>query len=111
MCKKCGDNSCNGCNGIDPSAFLQMQATVALMQAQTKFLAGHPIMALDEPTDIALFDFTTGKGSGIWLGWSICNGESYPSPSGVINTPDLRDRFLAGAYGSYTLGQTGGENT
>ncbi len=111
MCKTCGENSCSGCGGIDPSAFLQMQGTLALILAQTKFLAGHPIFALDEPSDIALFDFTTGLGSGIWLGWSICNGTSYPSPTGIINTPDLRDRFLTGAYGSYILGQTGGENT
>lgn len=112
MCKKCGDNGCSGCNnGVDPSAFLQMRGTLALILAQTKFLAGHPILALDEPSDIVLFDFTTGQGSGIWLGWAICNGMSYPSPTGTINTPDLRDRFLTGAYGSYTLGQTGGENT
>ena len=36
-------------------------------------------------------------------GWSLCNGSN--------GTPDLRDRFIVGAGGSYTLGSTGGANT
>lgn len=34
------------------------------------------------------------------LGWALCNGGS--------GTPDLRDRFIVGAGGGYSTGQTGG---
>ena len=36
-------------------------------------------------------------------GWKLCNGQN--------GTPDLRDRFVAGAGGEYAVGATGGEKT
>ena len=36
-------------------------------------------------------------------GWALCNGEN--------NTPDLRDRFIVGAGGTYAVGDKGGVNT
>jgi microcystin-dependent protein len=36
-------------------------------------------------------------------GWALCDGSN--------GTPDLRDRFIVGAGGSYTVGTTGGEAT
>lgn len=76
----------------------------------TRFLKGHPILALEDAADIAQFDLTTGKGTGDWTGWGICNGTNYPGVSGNIATPDLRDRFLVGSQGTYTIGDVGGAN-
>jgi len=45
-----------------------------------------------------------GSASAIPRGWALCNG-------GKVNgftTPDLRDRFVVGAGGSYTINQNGG---
>ena len=42
----------------------------------------------------------SGTDADIPLGWRICNG--------VGGTPDLRDRFVVGAGGVYSTGQTGG---
>jgi len=39
--------------------------------------------------------------------WHLCNGETVNG----IATPDLRDRFVIGAGGAYSLGSTGGSAT
>ena len=44
-----------------------------------------------------------GSANAVPSGWAICNG--------LNGTPDLRDRFVAGAGTTYTMGQTGGEAT
>jgi microcystin-dependent protein len=44
----------------------------------------------------------SGSASNIPKGWALCNGEN--------KTPDLRDRFIVGAGGSYAVGATGGAN-
>jgi len=46
-------------------------------------------------------------------GWALCNGQSqYTDINGnVVNTPDLRDRFIRAAGNDYSLNQTGGDNT
>ena len=55
-------------------------------------------------TDATLFD---GSGKGVtgskMEGWAICNGSN--------STPDLRDKFIVGAGNSYSVGNTGGEDT
>lgn len=45
----------------------------------------------------------SGASTAIPEGWALCNGAN--------GTPDLRDRFIVGAGGSYSVGNTGGENT
>lgn len=48
----------------------------------------------------------SGAANAVPAGWAICNG-------GTVNgkvTPDLRDRFVVGAGGSYGVGATGGAN-
>lgn len=42
-----------------------------------------------------------GNTSNIPTGWALCDGNN--------GTPDLRDRFILGAGGSYSVGSTGGE--
>lgn len=44
-----------------------------------------------------------GSASSIPTGWALCDGQS--------GTPDLRDRFVIGAGGSYSAGVTGGSAT
>lgn len=45
----------------------------------------------------------SGSVSEIPGGWVLCDGNN--------GTPDLRDRFIVGADGAYTVGQTGGTST
>jgi hypothetical protein len=42
----------------------------------------------------------SGEISEIPLGWELCNGSN--------GTPDLRNRFVIGAGGTYSVGNTGG---
>ncbi|MBB4039095.1 microcystin-dependent protein [Microvirga flocculans] len=53
----------------------------------------------------------SGATNAIPAGWVLCAGQTGISRSdgeGTINVPDLRNRFIVGAGGSYTVGQTGG---
>lgn len=45
----------------------------------------------------------SGAINDIPVGWALCDGQN--------GTPDLRDRFIVGAGGSYNVGNTGGSNT
>ena len=45
----------------------------------------------------------SGAVDAIPTGWALCDGRN--------GTPDLRDRFIVGAGGSYDVGDTGGSNT
>ena len=45
----------------------------------------------------------SGSINDIPVGWALCDGSN--------GTPDLRDRFIVGAGGSYNVGNTGGANT
>lgn len=44
-------------------------------------------------------------------GYALCDGKTYFSSSlgGMIETPDLRDRFIMGSGAKFLPGQTGGE--
>ncbi len=45
----------------------------------------------------------SGAINDIPVGWALCDGSN--------GTPDLRDRFIVGAGGSYNVGNTGGSDT
>ena len=45
----------------------------------------------------------SGSINDIPVGWALCDGRN--------GTPDLRNRFIVGAGGSYSVGNTGGSNT
>jgi microcystin-dependent protein len=47
----------------------------------------------------------SGGNATIPTGWALCNGQTI---SGYGTVPDLRDRFVIGAGGGLTSGQTGG---
>lgn len=117
MCNKCGSKSKCSCNPCDKELkdlkreVESLYQIIENMSSATKFLmGGHPIIAIEDADDISAFDTTSGKGSGRWTGWAICNGNTYPSPSGNIATPNLFDKFLTGAGGSYAVGDMGGVN-
>ena len=46
-------------------------------------------------------------------GWALCDGLSHQKidGSGSITAPDLRDRFIVGAGGAYSITDIGGENS
>ncbi len=65
----------------------------------------HPIIGLYDANDRANFDLTTGIGSGIFLGWSVCNGNTYLDNKGNnIATPQMVDKILVGAGNLYSVG-------
>ena len=59
--------------------------------------AGHPVNRMTGTADAK---------------YAVCDGRTYTAPDGFrVVTPDLRDRFIAGAGGSYSQGAKGGANT
>lgn len=106
MCVICGDTDCT-CSGYALSYEGPTSEEVPATSNIT--VQGHPIWAIDEASDIALFNAGTGVGSGIWLNWALCDGQSHTSTGGdSIGTPDLRNRFIVGALDDYAVGATGG---
>jgi len=81
--------------------------------AMKPFINGHPILALQNADDIALFDTDTGLGTKHWEGYGICNGDSYYSESAkkMIATPNLIDKMIVGAGSDYDVDDTGGAKT
>jgi len=103
-----------GCHNIpcDCSASELTYETPEAVAGATITIPGHPIWMIDEASDIALFDGTSGEGSGIWANWALCDGQSHTSSTGAtIGTPDLRNQFVVGALDTYAVGDTGGAAT
>lgn len=119
-CSKCKKNKCC-CSSSNGSSTAQLQAQVDVLQEtvndiieSTKFLrTGHPILLIENPNDIALFDSTTKLGTGDWEGWAMCVGNTHQNPvtNAFITTPNLIDRFVVMATGTYAVGATGGAAT
>jgi len=120
MCVKCSNKKCTGgCNqsgGAELAnalnALAELKTAVDKIKADTKFLScGHPILALTNEDDIALFG-EDGIGTKCWEGWAVANGSTYTNSAGkAIPTYDLRNNFLVGAGDDYEVGDTGGSNT
>lgn len=78
------------------------------------FIKGHPILMIQNADDISQFDIGgSNKGIGAWQGWAICDGGAYPNATNTANitTPNLLDKFVVGALGTYAVGDTGGSDT
>ncbi|SIO35269.1 hypothetical protein [Halodesulfovibrio marinisediminis] len=59
--------------------------------------SGHPVNRMTGKEDVK---------------YALCDGRTYVAPDGVkVMTPDLRDKFIAGAGRSYVQGDTGGADT
>ena len=53
-----------------------------------------------------------GSISSIPDGWALCDGGDYTAPNGeTVHTPDLRDRFIIVAGGSYGVSSIGGNTS
>ena len=72
----------------------------ALLQPIEDFLATLDTNGLIPPGAIIMW---SGAVDAIPEGWALCDGSN--------GTPDLRNRFIVGAGGSYNVGDTGGANT
>lgn len=122
MCEKCKNNSCSGGCGSSSAGkdiaslqnqMAELQSAFEAIEQRTKFLEGHPILCLEDETDIECFDLTSGLGSDKWEGWAVCNGQEQPVPNSTkkFTVANLLDKFIVGAGDTYDVGDTGGENT
>lgn len=121
MCKNCKNKGCDGCGNNSSNSMASLESQVADLQetvqalsdAASFLLCGHPIIEIDDPDDIESFDLTTGLGFNCWEGWAICDGQSHltADKKKTIATPNLIDRFIVGAGGTYQVGDTGGLDT
>ena len=81
----------------------QLSANVALLNGANVF--NGPISSIASGTTnymvpSGLVALWSGNPATIPAGWVLCDGNN--------GTPDLRDRFVVGAAGSYGVGNTGG---
>lgn len=69
--------------------------------------------ALNSPFPVGGIIMWSGSVASIPAGWTLCNGTAVPRSdgSGTITPPDLRNRFVVGAGGTYAVADTGGANT
>jgi microcystin-dependent protein len=107
------NNNC-GCTSASSSSVedsvITLQETVDnLTSFLAPFINRHPILFIEDASDIALFDYATGKGSGDYALYAVCDGQSHVNSKGVtITTPNLVDRFIVGSGNLYNTGDTGG---
>jgi microcystin-dependent protein len=99
------------CNGNSPEVNRLSDIVGGLVNQLAPFLKGHPLMFLQEASDIAAFDVTTGEGSGTWAGWAAATGAAYTYGGNTVQTYDMRDNVPVGSGTTYTVGQTFGEAT
>lgn len=113
MCKNCSKNACTGCG---EGGLANLGATVTelkdkvdqLFESLKAFTCGKPIVLVQHPEDVAMFDLTTGVGFDCWDGWALCNGTSHLWKGKNITTPNFTDRFVVQAGGNYAVNDVGG---
>lgn len=64
-------------------------------------------ISVPTPVPVGGIIMWSGAIGSIPSGWALCNGQTV----GSVVTPDLRDRFIVGAGGGYSVGATGGANS
>ncbi len=89
------NNTFTAANLINSTATTKSASDTSTAIATTAFV--HAVL----PTGVILM--WGGPAFSIPLGWQLCDGTN--------GTPDLRDRFIAGAGSTYSPGDTGGSNT
>jgi len=94
----------------DPTHILEVGTPVdkALLQPIEDALGAvtQKLSGIDEGANLipaGLIAMWSGSVANVPSGWALCNGSN--------GTPDLRDRFIVGAGGSYDVGNTGGANS
>lgn len=116
----CANGGSGGAGGANSIAQISAQVSqlntsvTTILASIAPFLTGHPILMLQNANDIALFN-SAGVGSGTWAGWGVCNGSTYlntlVTPNTSLISPNLLDKFIIGAGGTYNVGGTGGAAT
>jgi microcystin-dependent protein len=103
-----------GCNkemSVLEAKIAELSDAIDEINSNTKFLNGHPILIIEHASDIALFDFTTGKGVNDWEKWAVCDGKTHlDSKNAPVATPNFTDRFIVQAGGNYRVDDIGGQN-
>lgn len=100
-CCSCGENS-------------QNNSTENKVENVYNTLPGHPIIMIDDPSDILLFNSLTGDGFGIWEGWSFMDGNTrYDINNGkaAIVCANMMDRCPVMANDSYSVGDVFGSDS
>ena len=94
----------------DPTHVLEVGTPIdkALLQPIENALGAvtQKLSGIDEGANripAGLIAMWSGSAANVPSGWALCDGSN--------GTPDLRDRFIVGAGGSYNVGNTGGSNT
>lgn len=80
-------------------------------QGMAPYINRHPLMFLQEASDVALFDLATGWGTDDFTGWAVANGTAYTHNSVTVQTYNMRDRVPVGSGTSYTVGLLLGAST
>ena len=103
-----GDLTCQG------SASVSAQLSAASLSVSgDATIAGN--LAVSAPSAISGYGTIPIGGIIMWSGtsgnipdgWALCNGQGVNN----LTTPDLRDRFIVGAGGAYTVSTMGGQET
>ncbi len=113
MKDKCG---CNNQGSAQEIAQLKnmvqdLADIVNSVKAKTDFIfEGHPILLIEEQTDVDCFSFVTGEGSDRWTGWAILGGYTIFNPvtKKNVTVPNWSDRFVVMAGGAYANKSIGG---
>jgi microcystin-dependent protein len=109
---KCKNKGCCSCGASSNSQ--SNSETVSNYENVYNTLPGHPIIMIDEESDISLFDETTGKGSGIWEGWALMDGKTHSdinNGNAPIKCNNMMNRVPVGAGDQYEVEDTFGEDT
>jgi microcystin-dependent protein len=83
--------------GYDP---ITNVLTITYADASTFTIDFTPLIA-DSANAVPVGAIILWSGAAIPTGWALCDGAG--------STPDLRDRFIVGSGGAYSIGDTGGD--
>jgi microcystin-dependent protein len=88
---------------IAPSSHASSHAIGGADQITPAMIGAASVADISNAIPSGIITMWSGTTSNIPSGWALCDGSN--------GTPDLRDRFIVGAGGSYNVGNTGGANT
>jgi hypothetical protein len=89
---------------LSDSTFYALATSVSMGMDADKIDGSHYSDILNAMLPIGAIMIWSGLDSEAPAGWHICDGGTY----GGLVSPDLRDRFVIGAGGAYSVGDTGG---
>ena len=97
-------NGGTGKTSVTAGSYLVGNGTSAMQEKTPEEVREHiNAAASDAVVPVGGIILWSGASNAIPTGWALCNGTN--------GTPDLRGRFVIGAGGSYSVGNTGGEES